>query len=212
MCDAQRRVGLLPHRRHEKHGITGYTLSSLNEGWGFCPTDAGLDWNNFFGNPRAQRRVGLLPHRRDRPYRTSSADRGRSTKGGASAPPTRPSLGGGGSTCATLNEGWGFCPTDAGNSTAKIGNRNPLNEGWGFCPTDARRMVTLRGCPSIRSTKGGASAPPTPLSSARSCSPRAPAQRRVGLLPHRRHLGCDEDGVSGGRSTKGGASAPPTPA
>ena len=41
----------------------------------------------------------------------------------------------------SLNEGWGFCPTDALLKTIKPKIVNSLNEGWGFCPTDADRFA-----------------------------------------------------------------------
>ena len=159
----------------------------------------------------AQRRVGLLPHRRVVGGADDGAPAGRSTKGGASAPPTLVGWFWLKNPVTALNEGWGFCPTDAdehigrreweANRSTKGGasapptrrvrrvvdaDRPALNEGWGFCPTDAAPPLGEDAHDSGRSTKGGASAPPTRARRpARSCS-NAHAQRRVGLLPHRR--------------------------
>ena len=136
---------------------------SLNEGWGFCPTDANRQIVDPF---------------------TASC---RSTKGGASAPPTPPQI-------AVANR-----------------IRASLNEGWGFCPTDAKTYTDTAERTPARSTKGGASAPPTRID-VRIQRPRpSSAQRRVGLLPHRRLLpGLAYHTQGWQRSTKGGASAPPT--
>ena len=87
---------------------------TLNEGWGFCPTDAvvgGLEFRIVHG---AQRRVGLLPHRRFDILASGIKPFARSTKGGASAPPTRSAKTAAAHAREPLNEGWGFCPTDAG--------------------------------------------------------------------------------------------------
>ena len=165
----------------------GRPLGPLNEGWGFCPTDAGFSLGGYF-NPR-----------------------GRSTKGGASAPPTRAPRNISDHTSNTAQRRVGLLPHRrrlAGSRRRRLGR--PLNEGWGFCPTDAFLAVNETEEIVERSTKGGASAPPTPL--VRRHTPRRyrplnegwgfcptdaqqptpaphlapPAQRRVGLLPHRR--------------------------
>ena len=161
---------------------------ALNEGWGFCPTDAFRIVNNRLQCfTDAQRRVGLLPHRREK-YAVDHTQQ-----------------------LLPLNEGWGFCPTDASAARYKISTPSSrstkggasapptlgaragvrllfrsLNEGWGFCPTDAIEMETEEETIPDRSTKGGASAPPTLFRQFGVVQPIVNAQRRVGLLPHRR--------------------------
>ena len=82
-----------------------------------------------------------------------------------------------------LNEGWGFCPTDARGGDRGCGYVSSLNEGWGFCLTDADGggrdvLVALE-----RSTKGGASAPPTPGSLSVGDLPDPPLNEGWGFCP-----------------------------
>ena len=105
--------GFCPTDALVSRGGQVYVQMALNEGWGFCPTDACRTSSNLARMRSAQRRVGLLPHRRVSLDASIPPTIERSTKGGASAPPTPPALPTTDPSISPLNEGWGFCPTDA---------------------------------------------------------------------------------------------------
>ena len=134
----------------------------------------------------------------------------RSTKGGASAPPTQHDFHVFLFRLGALNEGWGFCPTDALRIAQLAGiDTERSTKGGASAPPTLMRTEDWKER-GLRSTKGGASAPPTRRQSFSCQLILIHAQRRVGLLPHRRGFFFKVKVAGLRRSTKGGASAPPT--